>query len=141
MTFTFYAPKDTKIFLNLLSFGTILNTFIFLNPPLPPFEGGNKYIHVFYVSGHVFYVSGHVFYVSGHVFYVSGHVFYVSGHVCLRVGTRLPTCRDTSAYVSGHVLLRVGTRFLRVGTRLPTCLDTSAYVSGHVFYICIHLSP
>ena len=139
MTFTFYAPKDTKIFLNLLSFGTILNTFIFLNPPLPPFEGGNKYIHVFYVSGHVFYVSGHVFYVSGHVFYVSGHVlyvsghvFYVSGHVCLRVGTRLPTCRDTSSYVSGHVFYVSGHVCLRVWIRLLTCRDTS-FISVYTY--------
>ena len=36
----FYMPKGTKTFLNLLSFGTLPNTFIFFTPPCPPFEGG-----------------------------------------------------------------------------------------------------
>ena len=110
----FYTPKDTKNFLNLLSFGTLLNTFIFLNPPLPPFEGGNKYINVCHVSG----------------------------HVLLRIGTRLPTCRDTSvtcrdtsSYVSGHVCHVSEHVLLRVGTRPPTCRDISSYVSGHVCHV------
>ena len=108
----FYMPKDTKTFLNLLSFGTLPNTFIFLNPPLPPFEGGNKYINVCHVSGHV-------------RLRVGTRLSRVGTRLS-RVGTHPPTCRDTSvtcrdtsSYMSGHV----------------------CHVSGHVFYICRHLLP